>query len=127
MIAISTAHRAARNQASIDTADDGPGPSVIKLYAAEGGALLGVRTLAKPCGTINGAGRIVLQGAATQDLVSASGEATWATWCDGSGVVIAAGAVTDQTGAGPFRLAGSVGTMVYEGGVVTLDAAALLG
>ena len=126
-LAISTAHRAARNQATIDHADAGPGPSSVKLYTAEGGTLLGVRHLAKPCGVINGAGRIVLQGAAAQDLVLVSGEATWATWCDGSDVAIAAGAVTDEAGAGPFKLKGTVGTMVYTGGAVTLDAGALLG
>ena len=126
-MAISTAHRAARNQASIDHADDGPGPAAVKLYTAEGGTLLGVRHLAKPCGTINGAGRIVLQGAASPDLVLVSGEAHWATWCDGSGAVIAAGDVTDGAGAGPFKLKGTVGTMVYEGGIVTIDTDALLG
>lgn len=126
-LAISTAHRAARNQATIDHADAGPGPSSVKLYTAEGGTLLGVRHLAKPCGVIDSAGRIALQGAAAMDLVLVSGEATWATWCDGSGVAIAAGAVTDEAGAGPFKLKGTVGTMIYTGGAVTLDAGALLG
>ena len=126
-MAISTAHRAARNQATIDHADAGPGPSSVKLYTAEGGTLLGVRHLAKPCGVIDSAGRIALQGAAAMDLVLVSGEATWATWCDGSGVAIAAGAVTDEAGAGPFKLKGTVGTMIYTGGAVTLDAGALLG
>ena len=126
-LAITAAHRAVRNQASIDAADAGAGPSIIKLYTADGGALLGTRTLAKPCGTINAEGRIALQGAAGVDLVAASGEVTWATWCDGSGTAIAAGAVTDEAGAGPFKIKGTSGTLVYEGGVVALDAAALLG
>ena len=126
-LAIIIPHRAVRNQASIDAADAGAGPSSIKLYTADGGALLGTRTLAKPCGTINAEGRIALQGAAGVDLVAASGEVTWATWCDGSGTAIAAGAVTDEAGAGPFKLKGTSGTLVYEGGVVALDAAALLG
>lgn len=126
-LAITTAHRAARNQASIDMADDGPGPSSIKLYTAEGGTLLGTRTLAKPCGAITAEGRIALLGAGVQDLVVASGSATWATWCDGAGAPIAAGAVTDEAGAGPFRLEGATGTAVYEGGVVALNSTALLG
>ena len=126
-LAIIIPHRAVRNQASIDAADAGAGPSSIKLYTADGGALLGTRTLDKPCGTINAEGRIALQSAAGVDLVAASGEVTWATWCDGSGTAIAAGAVTDEAGAGPFKIKGTLGTLVYEGGVVALSAAALLG
>lgn len=126
-LAIITAHRAARNQASINMADTGPAPSCIKLYTAEGGTLLGTRTLAKPCGVITAEGRIALQGATVQDLVVASGAVAWAAWCDGSGAAIAAGAVTDEAGAGPFKLLGATGTAVYEGGVVALDSTALLG
>lgn len=126
-LAITTAHRAARNAASIAIADAGPGPSSVKLYTADGGTLLGSRTLAKPCGVITADGRIALQAAAVQDLVVASGAASWATWCDGGGAAIAAGAVTDEAGAGPFKLKGSTGTNVYEGGVVALDSTALLG
>lgn len=124
---ITTAHRAARNQASIDMADAGAGNSSIKLYTAEGGTLLGTRTLAKPCGTINGAGRIVLQLSAAQEMVAADGTATWAEWCDGDGTPIATGTVTDETGAGPWVLEGTAGTQVYAGGVIGLSATALIG
>ena len=126
MIAISTAHRAARNQASIDLAGVG-GASTIKLYTEQGGTLLAVRTLAEPCGTITAEGRIQLLPAAVNDLVAATGTPTWAEWCDGAGVAIAGGAVTDEAGAGPFKLKGATGTNVYEGGVVALDSTALLG
>ncbi len=126
-LAIIPEHRAARNAASVALADAGPGNSCIKLYTAEGGTLLGTRTLAKPCGVITAEGRIALQGAAAQDLVAASGAVAWATWCDGSGAPIAGGAVTDEAGEGPFKLRGATGTNVYEGGVVALDSAALLG
>lgn len=124
---ITTSHRAARNQASIDMADAGAGNSSIKLYTAEGGTLLGTRTLAKPCGVINGAGRIVLQLSAAQEMVAADGTATWAEWCDGDGTPIATGAVTDATGAGPWVLEGAAGTQVYAGGVIGLSATALIG
>jgi len=124
---ITTAHRSARNQASIDLADAGAAASSIKLYTAEGGTLLGTRTLAKPCGTINGAGRIVLQLSAAQEMVAADGIATWAEWCDGDGTPIATGAVTDETGAGPWILEGAAGTQVYAGGVIGLSATALIG
>lgn len=124
---ITTAHRAARNQASIDMADAGAGNSSIKLYTAEGGTLLGTRTLAKPCGVINGAGRIALQLGAAQEMVAADGTATWAEWCDGDGTPIASGTVTDETGAGPWVLEGAAGTQVYAGGVIGLSATALIG
>ena len=124
---ITTAHRAARNQASIDMADAGAGNSSIKLYTAEGGTLLGTRTLAKPCGVINGAGRIVLQLSAAQEMVAADGTATWAEWCNGDGDPIATGTVTDETGAGPWMLEGTAGTQVYAGGVIGLSATALIG
>ena len=124
---ITTAHRAARNAATISTADEGSGNSSIKLYTAEGGTLLGTRTLAKPCGTINGAGRIVLQLSAAQEMVAADGTATWAEWCDGDGTPIASGIVTDETGSGPWILEGTAGTQVYSGGVIGLSATALIG
>ena len=73
---ISVAHRAARNTASIALADAVAGASSVRIYDAQGGALLGQRTLAKPCGSINAEGRIVLIAAAAQDLVQASGAAT---------------------------------------------------
>lgn len=125
MLAISTAHRAARNAASIALADAKTEAAQVLIYTADGGTLLAVRRLAKPCGTINGDGRIVLQAAVANDLVLASGSATWAAWCDGDGVPIAAGAVTDEAGEGPFKLGGTVGTALYAGGVVVLGSSLL--
>lgn len=123
---ISRDHRAARNAASIAIADAVAGASSVRVYDAQGGLLLGMRTLAKPCGAITPEGRISLLSAAAQDLVQVTGTAAWAEWCDGSGTPIARGAVTDEAGAGPFRLAGTSGTMLYAGGAVLL-AGALLG
>ncbi len=116
-ISISTAHRAARNQASITLAG---AASTLRFYTAEGGTLLATRTLANPAGTINAQGRIVL-GASAADLVAETGNVTWAEWCDSAGAVMAAGTVTDQAGAGDFKLAGTSGTTVYQGGRVLLD------
>lgn len=124
---ITLAHRAARNQASIDLADAGAAASSIKLYDAQGGTLLAQRTLAKPCGTITTDGRISLVAASADDLVVATGAVAWAEWCNGDGTAIAADAVTDDAGAGPFKLAGTAGTMIYAGGVVALATPALLG
>ena len=116
-ISISTAHRAARNQASITLAG---ATSTLRFYTAEGGTLLATRTLANPAGTINAQGRIVLAASAA-DLVAETGSVGWAEWCDSAGAVMAAGTVTDQAGAGDFKLAGTSGTTVYQGGRVLLD------
>ena len=116
-ISISTAHRAARNQASITLAG---AASTLRFYTAEGGTLLATRTLANPAGNINPQGRIVLAASAA-DLVAETGSVGWAEWCDSAGAVMAAGTVTDQAGAGDFKLAGTSGTTVYQGGRVLLD------
>ena len=134
----SLAHRAARNAASIAHADTGPGNSSVRLYTAQAGTLLAVRTLDRPCGLVRGDGRIALaQPAVNSDVVLASGAVTWGEWCDGSGVAISAGHVTDEDGnvtdggalaphpdgIGPFVLKGSNGTALYAGGLVLLDVA----
>ena len=116
-ISISTAHRAERNQASITLAG---AASTLRFYTAEGGTLLATRTLANPAGTINAQGRIVLSASAA-DLVAETGSVGWAEWCDSAGAVMAAGTVTDESGAGDFKLAGTSGTTVYQGGRVLLD------
>lgn len=133
------AHRAARNAASIALADAGAGNSSIKLYTALGGTLLATRTLAKPCGTVRPSdGRILLTTGDTTDVVVANGGATHAEWCDGSGVAISAGRVTDTAGnitdglgavvphpdgIGTFVLGGTTGTTLYLGGLVLLNSA----
>lgn len=136
------AMRAARNAASIALADLGAANSSIKLYTAQGGALLATRQLDKPCGSIRPSdGRLVLAMGDAVDVAVATGAATWAEWCDGSGVAVAAGRVTDPAGnitdgsgnvvpdplgLGAFVLGGSGGstggTMVYAGGLVLLYA-----
>lgn len=129
--------RAARNAASIAQADAGAGASAIKLYTAQGGTLLAVCQLAKPCGTVRlSDGRIQLATGSTNDLVAASGAATWGEWVAGDGTVLATGPVTDADGnvsdgaggltptggVGPWVLAGTSGTQLYAGGVVLLSA-----
>lgn len=132
-------HRAARNAASLVLADTGAGNASIKIYTSEGGTLLAVRQLSKPCGAVRETdGRIELAQASSDDLVLATGVATFATWCDASGTPIASGAVTDadgNTGApgsltpapggvGAFVLDGTGGgTMLYAGGIARLTTA----
>lgn len=136
-LALTQAARAARNAATIAQADAGAGASSVKLYTASGGGgtLLGVRLLAKPCGIVRSEdGRIALIPAAANDLVAASGAATWGEWCASDGTVLMSGPVTDADGrasdglggtvdtgdVGPWVLSGSTGTQLYEGGVVLL-------
>ena len=127
-------HRAARNQATIAFADTGAGASTLKFRDAPGGMLLAVRTLAKPCGTINVNGEIVLAPSSTNDLVLVTGKPLWCDWCNGDGAVIAGDVVTDENGDGPFRISGtSIGEegqrtgMIYAGGVVVLDSPMIVG
>ena len=58
-------------------------------------------------------------------LEASLGLATWAAWCDGDGTPIFWGLVTDEAGAGPFKLRGTSGTMLYAGGAVLLTGALL--
>lgn len=133
--------RAARNAASIARADDGAGSSALHLYDAPGGTLLAVRRLATPCGSVRAADSLIeLAPHADNDLAAVSGAAAWGEWIAADGEVLATGLVTDQQGhvsdgaggttdtgdIGPFVLAGTAGTTLYEGGTVLL-ATALIG
>lgn len=117
-------HRAARNQATIDLADRGSSNSRICMYDAPGAGrvLLATVLLAKPCGTLNASGQIVLQQDASEQLATGDGQPTWGEWEDGDGAMVASGAVTISTGSGPFTLAGAAPgtTQVYAGAVITL-------
>lgn len=119
------AHRAARNQASLDLAHAGSGAPTIRLYTAAGGTLLATRALKRPCGTLNAQGRIELQQATADDLVAASGTATYGEWVAGDGSMLGYGDVTDNTGAGVFKLAGT--TALIKDGILRLAEPALLG
>lgn len=132
-------HRAARNAASIALADTGPGVASICLYTAQGGDLLALRKLQKPCAQITALpdGRIALLQAGDDDLVLADGVATWGAWVDAAGTPISQGHVTDAQGRigppgsaaphpkglGPFVLTAGEGTQLYAGAIVRLVAA----
>lgn len=124
-LAPTTAHRAARNQATLDLMDTGAGAARIDFYTAPAGTLLATRTLQNPSGVINAAGRIELAQAATADLVAASGSATYAELVSADNVVLGSGDVTDSAGSGVFKLAG--GTALVKDGVLLLAEPALLG
>lgn len=136
-LALTKDARAARNAASIEQADTGAVNSAVRLYAAQGGTLLAVRLLAKPCGTVRPAdGRIQLAAGSVNDVVATTGAAAWGEWVAGDGTVLAAGPVTDEDGnvsdgaggvtpsgdVGPWVLQGTAGTQLYEGGLLLLSA-----
>lgn len=137
-LTMTQAHRAARNAVSIALADTGAGNASIKLYTTEGGTLLAVRALAKPCGIVRALdGRIALAQAEADDLVLADGGAGFGQWCDAGGTAIASGHVTDASGnttsagataanplgIGAFVLSGTTGTQLYAGGIVRITTA----
>lgn len=117
---ISTAHALARLQATQAFADSGPEASRIHLYdAAE--QLLVTLTLTKPCGHITEAGYLVLtQASGSGDMILTSGQAAIGVWATSDGKLVGRGLVTDEAGAGHFKLLGSTGTQLYAGGKAIL-------
>ncbi|WP_182282913.1 hypothetical protein [Comamonas testosteroni] len=117
---ISQAHAVARLQATLAFADSGPDASRISLYdAAE--QLLVTLTLTKPCGQITEAGYLVLtQASGGGDMILTSGQAAIGVWSTSDGKLVGRGLVTDEAGAGHFKLLGSTGTQLYAGGKAIL-------
>lgn len=77
---------------------------------------LAVVVLAAPCGEIVGNKLVLAQEDPEGDLIAATGSAATAVWYSYDNQVLATGAVTDEAGAGPFKLAGSAGTLLLAGG-----------
>ena len=77
--------------------------------------------LAKPCAELQADGTLLLLPSPDPEIAVASGVAVRVEWCDGAGVVIAYGTVTDAAGDGDFRLEGADGTQIYAGAQVLLQ------
>lgn len=117
---ISVAHAVARLQATASFADSGPAASTIALYDA-GEQLLVTLTLTRPCGQITEAGYLLLtQASGSGDMILASGQAAIGVWSTSDGKLVGRGLVTDEAGAGHFKLLGSSGTQLYAGGKAIL-------
>ena len=117
---ISAAHALARLQATLAFADSGPEASRIALYDATE-QLLVTLTLTKPCGQITADGSLLLtQANGSGDMILSSGQAAMGVWSTSDGKVIGRGLVTDEAGAGHFKLLGSTGTQIYAGGKAIL-------
>lgn len=128
-LAITIAHRAARNAASIALADTGAGNSAIKVYTAppaSGGVQLAVIALQKPCGVVTPeTGRITIApDLASQPLCVGTGVAAWGEWVDGDGTPIGAGAVAAEGSSEDacFYIIGTQpgSTQLWAGGTLSL-------
>lgn len=81
--------------------------------------------LAKPCGAVV-AGLLVLTPADSEGaLIALSGDAAWGRLINAAGAVAGDGNVTDSAGAGPFKVSGTAGTVLYAGARLFLGTVAL--
>ena len=101
--------------ATVSFADVGSGNAYLVVYDAADIPLTTL-VLTKPCGTVTGAVLMITQQEPGGDLIDTTGVASHATWFAGNGTPVAHGAVTDESGAGPFILGGTTGTQLYAGG-----------
>ena len=83
---------------------------------------LGACALAKPCAEVQPDGTLMLLPNIEPEIAVASGVAVRLEWCDGAGVAIATGTVTELGGGGDFELVGASGTQIYAGAQVLLQA-----
>ena len=130
----------AQLQAAIATADAGPGPSKVQLFAtsrhdtadgAMGDVPIAEVLLAVPCATIvNGA--LVLQVAdAGGSLVQSAGIPRWGQWVNGAGNLVTEGRVTDDANGGDFQVTGGTtppgetSPLLQAGGLVVLGVTSL--
>lgn len=69
-----------------------------------------------PAVTIVGNELVFAQADALGDLITMSGNATWARFFNGDALWLLDCDVTDMAGAGPLKIGGSAGTNLYLGG-----------
>lgn len=126
-------HRVARAQASLDLARTGTGDSIIQLFATPQPALGGApgddplveMVLDLAASAVNpSTGLIALvQADAGGDLILIEGDAVWGRWWARNGTTLMGdGNVSDEAGAGFFKVAGTAGTHLYAGARAILGA-----
>lgn len=117
------AHNEARLAASLAFANTGAGNSTIEFYASDypsTTSLVAVAVLSKPCGVVAAGVLTLTQDAAEGDLVTGTGAVSWGRWKDGSAQIVIDADVSDTTGTGFFKIAGTAGTLLYAGGSLLL-------
>ena len=98
--------------------------SRIHLLSA-GSAVLAVLVLSSPCGEIVDGQLVLAQEDPEGDLIAMSGAPVLGAWYSHDNVLLATGTVSDEAGAGPFKLKGTAGAYLYAGGRAELGATAL--
>lgn len=122
------AHNEARLAATLAFANAGAGNSTIEFYASDypsTASLVAVAVLSKPCGVVAGGVLVLAQDAAEGDLVTATGAVSWGRWKNGSAEIVIDADVSDNTGTGFFKIAGTSGTLLYAGGSLLLGTTAI--
>lgn len=126
---ITTAHNEARLNATRDQLDAGTGNAAVQIYGgtkpsaisgAPGSAMLVQIELTKPCGTV--ASGVLTLTQTADGLIAATGQATWARFVDGDGLVVMDADCSDTTGTAPVKL---VNTQLNEGGDARLASAVI--
>ena len=130
----------AQLQATIATADAGPGPSKVQLFttprhATADGAMGDVPQaevlLAVPCATIVGGALVLHVADEGGTLVQTTGLPRWGQWVNGAGTLVAEGSVTDDANGGDFQVTGGTtppgetSPLLQAGGLVVLGATSL--
>jgi hypothetical protein len=129
-IALADTIRTIRATAILTAFDAGSGPAVMYFYTvpqpAKGAeitsqTLLGSVTFSDPAGVL--ADCVLTMSPIADDILADNdGVITWARILDGDGVFVADLTVTNNTGAGPIKMAS---TQVYAGGIIRVTAAVL--
>lgn len=134
LLSISVAHNNARLDGGTRAfADLGPNPSRIQYFAtvqpatgaAPGGAPLVEMILAKPCGVVVANRLQLVQADSTGDQIMTTGAAVWGRWLNGNGDLVGDGPVSDDSGTGFFKIAGTAGTTLYAGARAILGTTAI--
>lgn len=126
---ITVAHNEARLAATLAQLNAGTGNPAIQVYGGTkvasitdtpSSAMLVEIPLTKPAGTI--ASNALTLTASADGLIAATGQATWARFVDGDGVVVMDADCSDMAGTAEVKL---VSTQLYEGGDARLASAVI--
>lgn len=126
---ITVAHNEARLAATLAQLNAGTGNPAILVYGGTktatisgtpSSAMLVEIPLTKPAGTI--ASGLLTLTAEADGLIAATGQATWARFVDGDGVVVMDADCSDMDGTAEVKL---VSTQLYEGGDARLASAVI--
>lgn len=123
-VSLSTAANNARLAGLVSFADLGSAHSKIQFFGA--GVLLAEVVLTKPCGAVVSDALVLVQEDPVGDQVTTEGVADSGVWINGNGDEVASGDVSDESGAGFFKLRGTSGTTLYGGANVQLGVSAIV-